>query len=198
MGFHVSERTHENLLNYLYFRSHKGNVRLQGASTHCCMREADFCLGRIMDGSRPCWLLHGKNHGWFQNLLFFFSETEMLSHRISLHFLLYRQGRSNHFIPSALLCRGWRRVSLFPFSMGLFAVHNGLFSKWKTTHFKILEITLKKKSAHGKILAIYALSPCLPPAPPGLQPLFLPHWIVYPGDLLSEVKWLKRKAWWIL
>lgn len=50
MGFHVSELTHENLLNYLYFQSHKWNGRLQGAAACCCMHEADVCIGRMIDG----------------------------------------------------------------------------------------------------------------------------------------------------
>lgn len=142
---------------------------------------ADFCMGRIMDGSRTCSFSFPKQKCSPIEFLFISSSIDRGGAIISSH--------------PPFCAEGEGEVSLFPFSMGLFAVHNGLFSKWKTAHFKILEITLKKNSAHGKILAIYALSPCLPPPPPGLQPLFLPHWIVYPGDLLSEVKWLKRKAW---
>lgn len=150
MGFHVSERTHENLLNYLCFRSHKGNVWLQGAAARCCMREADFCLGRIMDGSRPCLLTFACKESWMvpELALFFFPKQKCSP--IEFLFISSSIDRRGAIISShpPFCAEGEGEVSLFPFSMGLFAVHNGLFSKWKTTHFKILEITFKKKNQH--------------------------------------------------
>lgn len=98
----------------------------------CCMREADFCIGRIMDGSRLC---------------LFFSFLKQKCSPVDFLFLSSSIDRGGAIISShpPFCAEGEGEVSLFPFSMGLFAFHNGFFSKWKTTHFKILEITFFKK-----------------------------------------------------
>lgn len=175
MGFHVSELTHENLLNYLYFRSHKWNDRLQGAAACCCMHETEVCIGRIIDGPDLASFSFLKQKRSPIEFLFISSSIDRGWAIISSHLPFCAEGKE--------------RWAYFPFPWAC-SLSTMIF------HFKILEITLfkKKKSAHGKILAIYGLSPCLPPPPPGLQPLFLPRWIFYPGDLLSEVKMDEKRS----
>lgn len=97
---------------------------------------ADFCMGRIMDGSRTCSFSFPKQKCSPIEFLFISSSIDRGGAIISSH--------------PPFCAEGEGEVSLFPFSMGLFAVHNGLFSKWKTAHFKILEITLKKNQHTAK------------------------------------------------
>lgn len=115
---------------------------------------ADFCMGRIMDGSRTCSFSFPKQKCSPIEFLFISSSIDRGGAIISSH--------------PPFCAEGEGEVSLFPFSMGLFAVHNGLFSKWKTAHFKILEITLKKKIStrqNPSNLCSFSLPPPSTPRP---------------------------------